>query len=118
MADELVTIVLEGEKSAVEELHAELDKVANTRTKSGEIEQWDGEGAQLVTLAVQIAPIAIPAVSAVIMALIKRRRPGEIREVTIDGNRITAKGLDADGLAKVMREMKPGDEQMTPLPKS
>ncbi|MCP3370664.1 hypothetical protein [Bradyrhizobium cajani] len=113
MADELVTVVLEGEQSAVEELHTELDKVANTRTKSGEIEQWDGEGAQLVNLAVQIAPIAIPAVSGIIMALIRRRRPGEIRGISINGTSITAKELDADGLAKIMREM----NQKAPPPK-
>jgi hypothetical protein len=112
MADELVTVVVEGEQSAVEELHAELNKIPNTHTKSGEIEQWDGEGAQLVNLAVQIAPIAIPAISAAIMALIRRRKPGEIRSISINGKSVKAKGLDADGLAKVLRELNP------PPPKS
>jgi hypothetical protein len=105
MSDKFVTVVLEGEDSAVAELQTELDKIADTRTKSGKIEQWDGEGAQLVNLAAQIAPVAIPAVAGIIMALIRRRKPGEIRGLSIDGKIIRAKELDADGLAKIMREM-------------
>lgn len=105
MADEVVTVVIDGEKSAVEELRAELDKVENTRTKSGTIEQWSGEGEQLLNLVAQIAPIAIPAAVTIILALIKRRRAGEIRGISINGKTLTAKELDADGLAKVMREM-------------
>lgn len=109
MADEMVTIALDGEQSAVEELRAELDKIENAHTEGGTIEQWDGEGQQLVSLVIEIAPVAIPAVSAIIMALIRRRKPGEIRGLTVDGKTIKVKEGDADGLAKVIREMNQKD---------
>jgi hypothetical protein len=100
MAEDAVSIYLEGDSEAIAEVRRELEGNSDcSGIASGTVENWDGEAQQLASLVVDIASIAIPAITSILTAWITRRRPGEINVLTIDGGKIVMKGGDDKALA-------------------
>jgi hypothetical protein len=106
MPDTTISFSMAGDKEAIDEVSQEIKRHSDSKVKTGQVNQYAGEAQDLWNLASTIAPSVLPSVVTVLTALITRRNKHQIDSITIDGEKLDAKGVDAGDLRRLIDELK------------